>query len=341
MPLDSPLPDLDPLPLLRARDGIYAADLLIAAVAEYDFFDRLSGRVWTTSQIASLFGIAPRPLDVMLTLFCAMDLLCRDEDTYRLSRQSEVFLTHQSQWDLAPYFSSLKLRPQVPEIVSVLTTDRPANWESPVANQAWATSMADDAFARRFTAAMNGRGEWLGRSVAESLELGQARALLDIGGGSGVYARILQECHPDLRVGVLEKPPVDQVARAYLDSTEAGRRIAVLAGDMFLAIPDGFDVHLYSNVLHDWSEQRVRQLLTRSHDHLSRGGLIVVHDAFIHRDKHGPLGVAEYSVLLMLLSEGKCYSIGEMGALLLEAGFSDVEYRDTTAERGIMTARVP
>jgi acetylserotonin N-methyltransferase len=270
-----------------------------------------------------------------------MNLLHRDGDTWRLTRRSEAFLTHQSQWDLGPYFASLKLRPQVREIVSVLATDRPANWESSAANQDWATSMADDAFARRFTAAMNGRGEWLGPSLADSLALEEATALLDIGGGSGVYARILQERYPHLRVGVLERPPVDRVARKYLDSTEAGRRVTVLAGDMFGAIPEGFDVHLCSNVLHDWRAAQVRQLLSRSRASLPRGGLIAVHDAFIHRDKQGPLAIAEYSVLLMLLSEGQCYSIGEMEAFLLGAGFSDVRHQDTTADRGVMTARVP
>jgi predicted O-methyltransferase YrrM len=332
--------DLDPLPLLRARDGIYAADLLIAAITEYDFFQRLSGKAWTSAEIASQLGIAARPLDVMLTLFCAMGLLRREGHAYRLTRNSEAFLTHQSQWDMAPYFASLRLRPQIREIVSVLATDRPARWESSTANQDWATSMAQDPFARRFTAAMNGRGEWLGPSLADSLALSDAKALLDIGGGSGVYARILQERYPHLRVAVLERAPVDRVARDYLDSSEAGRRVAVLSGDMFTSIPDGFDVHLFSNVLHDWSAAQVRQLLARSRSSLAQGGLVAVHDAFIDRDHCGPLAVAEYSVLLMLLSEGQCYSIEQMETLLVEAGFGDVEHRDTVSARGVMTARV-
>ena len=76
--------------------------------------------------MASLFGIAARPLDVMVSLFCAMDLLRpeREEDTYSLTGRAEAFLTHQSQWDLAPYFVSLKLRPQVREIVAVLMLRR-------------------------------------------------------------------------------------------------------------------------------------------------------------------------------------------------------------------------
>ena len=98
------------------------------------------------------------------------------------------------------------------------------------------------------------------------------------------------------------------------------------------------DVHLYSNVLHDWDEPVVRQLLGKSFDALPPGGLIVIHDAFLNAAKTGPLHVAEYSVLLMHSSEGRCYSTREMERYLADAGFRNPTYRDTAAARGIMTA---
>jgi acetylserotonin N-methyltransferase len=66
--------------------------------------------------------------------------------------------------------------------------------------------------------------------------------------------------------------------------------------------------------------------------------VIVIHDAFLNAAKNGPLHVAEYSVLLMHSTEGRCYSTGEMGRYLGDAGFRDVTYRDTAAARGVMTA---
>lgn len=330
---------LDPTFLLRERDGIYASDLLITAITEFDFFDRISGGVWTEAQLQAKFGIAARPLDVMLTLFTAMGLLQQESGGHALSPQAEAFLSHDSKLDMGPYFASLKLRPQIQQIVGVLTTDRPARWESADANRDWANAMVDEAFARRFTAAMNGRGEWLGPRLADAVALSKAPSLLDVGGGSGVYARVLQERFPDLSVTVLERPPVDAVARSYLDASEAGRRVKVVPGDMFQAIPDGYGVHLFSNVLHDWGEAQVRTLLERSRAALPQGGQILIHDAFIDREKRGPLAVAQYSVLLMLLSDGKCYSLGEMEAFLEQAGFCEIRYRETTADRGVMMAR--
>jgi predicted O-methyltransferase YrrM len=330
---------LDPAALLRARDGIYAADLLIAAIVELDFFSRVAGRDWTEADLAAELGIEARPASVLITLLCAMELLERDGERVRMGALAEVFLTRSSCWDLGPYFASLKLRPQVQQILQVLETDRPAPWESSEANADWATAMEDEAFGRRITAAMNGRGEWFGPSLARALPLDDVSSVLDIGGGSGVYARILKEHSPGLTVAVLEKSPIDKVARDYLDSTEAGRHVEVSSGDMFAAIPEGFDLHLYSNVLHDWGQARVRELLARSRDSLNAGGRIAVHDAFVNRDKCGPLDVAEYSVLLMVLSEGQCYSVGEMETFLVDAGFRDVSYQPTTAGRGVMLAR--
>jgi len=54
----------------------------------------------------------------------------------------------------------------------------------------------------------------------------------------------------------------------------------------------------------------------------------VIHDAYLNAAKDGPLHVAEYSVLLMHSSEGRCYSVGEMEGYLNDAGFRDVVYRN-------------
>jgi len=67
--------------------------------------------------------------------------------------------------------------------------------------------------------------------------------------------------------------------------------------------------------------------------------MIVIHDAHINADKTGPLPVAAYSALLMTITEGKCYSEKEMTDHLSRAGFSDVAFSPTAADRSIITAR--
>ena len=64
----------------------------------------------------------------------------------------------------------------------------------------------------------------------------------------------------------------------------------------------------------------------------------MIHEAFIYNDITGPLPVAEYSALLMNVTQGKCYTPAEYGEILAESGFEVGEYQDTFADRGFMTA---
>ena len=102
--------------------------------------------------------------------------------------------------------------------------------------------------------------------------------------------------------------------------------------------PEGCDVFLPSNVLHDWDLPEVERLLQKTADSMDSGSLLVLHEAFLREDKSGPLPVAEYSVLLATITQGRCYAPGEYGSILQGLGFDVGPYRDTIADRGFMTA---
>jgi acetylserotonin N-methyltransferase len=91
-------------------------------------------------------------------------------------------------------------------------------------------------------------------------------------------------------------------------------------------------------VLHDRDVPVVRQLLQRSADALPSGGQIIVHDAFLNGDKTGPLSIAGYSVLLMHVTQGRCYSVAEMDAWLADAGFTGSHVVPSAVGRSAMVA---
>lgn len=333
------VPDTDPVDIYRVRDGIYAADMLLAGIVHLDLFSWLAENPATRADVCRAFETAARPTDVMLTLFAAMGLVEEQDDVFHLTPLAREHLVKSSPWFLGPYYESLKNRPVALDLIKVLRTGKPANWSSDKDGKDWHLAMETDEFATQFTAAMDSRGVYLAQAVAKSVDLSQHRHLLDIAGGSGVYACSLVTHHPHLAATVFEKPPVDRIAARAIASRGCSATVGVVSGDMLAgALPADADVHLYSNVLHDWDEPVVRQLIARSFEALPTGGLVVVHDAFLNPAKDGPLHVAEYSVLLMHSSEGRCYSTREMERYLTDAGFRDATYRDTAAARGIMIA---
>jgi hypothetical protein len=68
-------PAHDPISIYRYRDGLYAVDLLTAAIVFLDFFTWLSTRPSDLDTICRELHLAPRPADVMLTLFAANDFV--------------------------------------------------------------------------------------------------------------------------------------------------------------------------------------------------------------------------------------------------------------------------
>jgi hypothetical protein len=333
------VPHTDPVAIYRVRDGIYAADMLLAAIVHLDLFSWLQTNPATTADVCRAFETTPRPTDVMLTLFAAMGLVEARQGVFHLTPLANEHLVKTSPWFLGPYYESLKNRPVALDLLNVLRTAKPANWSSQKDGKDWHLAMESEAFAAQFTAAMDSRGVYLAQAVAKSIDLSHRRRLLDIAGGSGVYACSLVTHYPQLAATVFEKPPVDTIAARAIADRGCSATVEVAAGDMLDdPLPRDADVHLYSNVLHDWDEPVVRQLIVKSFDALPPGGLVVIHDAFLNAAKDGPLHVAEYSVLLMHSSEGRCYSTREMEQYLTDAGFRDPSYRDTAAARGVMTA---
>jgi hypothetical protein len=279
---------------------------------------------------------------VLVTYLVALGLLERGGDGRLLPTPSASDLLRSgSPTNLGPYFASLRERPACGELLRVLRTGEPAAWASAPRDDDWAGRLDDSEFARRITAAMDARGAVLAPALASVLADLPCTGALDVGGGSGVYARALVAARAELRAAVLERPPVDAAARTILRD-HGEERVEVITGDMFTEpLPTGFDLHLFSHVLHDWDERRVRRLLAASYAALSPGGWLVDHDTHINGDKSGPLPVAEYSVLLMHSTPGKCWSTGELGAMLAETGFKLHDHRPTVADRAALIARKP
>ncbi len=323
----------DPGRLLRYRDSIYASDLLICAVVYLDFFTFLHNCPMTFDQICKNFETAQRPTNVMLSLFLAMELIEKTGRQYKPTDISSEYLVSDSTMSLVPYYASLKNRPQCREFHDVLKTGRPAGWSSRNCSTNWIESMENAKFADVFTSAMDSRGAFLARRLAEKIDLSGHSSFLDVAGGSGIYACSISHKYKHLTAAVLETPPVDAAARRSIESKGMSDRVNVIAGNMFNTIPKHYDVHLFANVFHDWDVDSVQKLAENSFASLRSHGSIVVFDSHLNKDKNGPLSVAEYSCLLMHSTEGRCYSTGEIDEILQEVGFSNISVALIAADR--------
>lgn len=337
------VPDTDPGSILAFRDRQIAVELVAAALLHLDLFTWLSERGGgTATDICEHYGFAERPVDVLLTLCRAYQYLEIDaEGVNRVTTKASEHLTVGSPWYLGPYYQPMKESPFVLDYLEVLKTGKPANWRSDDEGADWHESMLDETFAREFTSLMDCRGLAFGQKLAREIEpvVSGHRRILDVGGGSGVYAEAIVTANPHLTGVVLEQAPVDQIARKIISERGLSEKIQVVEGDMFNdPWPVDCDIHLLSNLLHDWDFPEIKRIIARSAESIPAGGLLVIHQAFLNDDKNGPIEVAEYSTLLMHMTQGRCYSRAELDPILREAGFQANGSGDTFASRGYLTA---
>ncbi|MFJ3922266.1 methyltransferase [Streptomyces sp. NPDC090022] len=84
--------------------------------------------------------------------------------------------------------------------------------------------------------------------------------VVDVAGGTGELLGRLLTAHPRLRGILLERPHAVEAARRLLDAAGCGARCDYRAGD-FADVPPGGDVYVLSRVLHDWDDDRCREIL--------------------------------------------------------------------------------
>src|ERR1700691_664820 len=140
-------PETDPTSIYRQRDGLYAVDMLTAAICHLDLFSRLEEQPADLPALCRALDVRERPADVMLTLLTAMGLLYNKGGIFSLTKMAREHLVQSSPWFIGPYFASVKERPVCRDILAVLRTGQPSNWASLRDEKQWALAMEDDDFA--------------------------------------------------------------------------------------------------------------------------------------------------------------------------------------------------
>lgn len=338
-------PQTDPTPIFELFRGNYATELLAAAVTHFHLFDRLARRPLAFDALRRELGLAERPAVVLLTVLRASGLLTKDNaGRFDLTPLAREHLVSGAPYDVSGYIGLAAKSPSVQAMIERLTTNRPAGLKKDEAGAAFIyrkgleSAMEKEASARSLTLALAGRAKNVAPYLAERVPLSDARLLLDVGGGTGIYSIACLQKNPHLRAMVWDRPEVLKVAHEMAETYGVTDRLECRAGDMFVdPVPDGAEAILLSNVLHDWDVPECRALVNRCAAALPAGGRLLIHDVFLNDALDGPLPIALYSAALFSVSEGRAYSAAEYRAWLEAAGLKPSDVVPTLVHCGVLT----
>lgn len=338
-------PDLDPTAIFELFRGGHATELLTAAVAHFNVFGQLAEQPQTSDQLRAELGLEVRPSVVLFTALKAFGLLVEDQaGVMSLTDVARNHLVPGAEFDVGSYVGLAAQSPNVLDMVERLKTNSPAGVDSDMGaafiyRDGIASAMETEESARHFTMALAGRARNVAPVLAENVPMNEARLLLDIGGGTGIYSFALLQKNPNLRAVIVDRPEVLCIAEELAVEYGVADQAELVPGDMFAdPLPKDADVVLLSNILHDWDVPECRHLVQRCAGSLAEDGRLLIHDVFLNDALDGPLPIALYSASLFYFTEGRAYSAAEYRSWLTEAGLTSGGIIPTLIHCGVLPA---
>lgn len=299
------------------RDAVLAFRLprVLLSALELDVFSVMGRRSWTAKALARALSADERALDILCRNLASVGLLRKNGMRYQTSRVSRIFLDRRGPDGKGDYLDLLIRQWNAwDQLTQALRSGKPVDADEPETPE----------YRRAFSWAMHQRSIEPARAVARQLRLGQARSLLDLGGGPGTYALAFLAQYPRLQATLMDRPAALEVAKAIAHSAKGGSRLSYYSLDFFRdPIPGTYDVIWLSNVIHIYSPQENLRLFKTLRANMNPHGKIYIQDTFL-LDKEGlsPLETNLFAVTMLLCTEtGNTYKAATVRKWLKMAGF--------------------
>ena len=194
---------------------------------------------------------------------------------------------------------------------------------------------------RAFTDAMHEKALKATWMIAREIPIGDAKNMLDVGGGPGTYALEWCKLHTHLKAIIFDIPPILEVAKNYIEKYELGERVETQPGNFHKDNLGNsqYDLLLMANILHMYDADMGKTLVTKAVKALQPGGRIVLHGFCTDEDQTGPLDDTLFSLNIGMLTEGgRAHPVHEKINWLKGAGISDIRYfRVEAMPTGVVT----
>jgi predicted O-methyltransferase YrrM len=311
---------------------------------QVELFTKLSGdKQVTLDELQKILGMEVRPAGVFTSALASLGLLQvtkKEEEeegsefVFANSPVSEMFLDKSKDTymgDIVTMFDK-RLYKAWDKLVESLHTNKPVN----AADGGDAESIFDQAKSKqaveeiqKFTHAMYGVSIGPAIQLPKVYDFSRHSRMMDIGGGSGVYAIQVVEANPHMIATVLDLEVVCQVAEQYIKRYNLEDNVKTKPLDFFREdIPKGYDVAFLSLILHDYSEEKGIALLKKIYNSLANDGVVIISEWLLNDEKTGPAASALMGLNMIIETYGgKNYSYAEIVNMLNQAGFKRAERR--------------
>jgi ubiquinone/menaquinone biosynthesis C-methylase UbiE len=314
-----PAPEVHPLGRLRPLLNGFQFTASLLAAYSLGIFAEIHRRPQSAADIAKHCGAEPRGIDALLGVLVALGVIHKHGETYVLPRDLATYLVPgvdgdgTGMIDMAADLYTAWI--DLPRGIKEGTPRHRLSSEALLAG--------DPERVRRYIRGVHTVSREAARRVAEMAPLLPGSSLLDVGGGSGIFAAEYARRTPDLKAHLFDLPPTLEIARDILFAEGLDGKVNYCPGDYRQdPFPGPVDTILVSNVLQTESEEHAFAILRKAHEALRPGGTLLIHGTML--DPAGPPSaqLALFSLLMyVVFDHGTAYSAEQISEWLAQERF--------------------
>ncbi|XP_068429027.1 acetylserotonin O-methyltransferase [Clinocottus analis] len=334
---ETPAADTYPRKILGYIEGFLISKTVFSS-CELGVFDVLlaSERPLSAEEISQAVGASLDGTQRLLAACTGLELLNTHQENgqvcYSNTEQASVYLTRSSPLSL---YQSIQYSSRTIYLCWHYLTDAVREGRNQYekafgvsSNDLFQALYRSDEEMVKFMQLMNSIWNICGKDVVTAFDLSPFNSICDLGGCSGALAKQCTSAYPECTVRIFDLPKVVHTSRKHF-VTGADERISFHEGDFFKDPLPEADLYILARILHDWTDDRCIELLSRVYKACKQGGAVLLVEALLNEDGSGPVTVQLYSLNMLVQTEGRERTAAQYAALLAAAGFTGTQHRLT------------
>jgi C-methyltransferase len=180
-----------------------------------------------------------------------------------------------------------------------------------------------------FIRGMSDGSELFAPVLLSSYNFSDLNYIIDIGGGHGSLLCNVLSKNKKPKATLFDSKHVIDRASANIDFYNLKERIEIVTGDFFQKVPEGGDLYILKNILHDWDDEKCELILKNIHKAMPVRSRLVIIETIIKNDNNYSFGKMIDILMLLGTENGRERTIDEFTNILGKSGF-DISKEITT-----------
>jgi hypothetical protein len=311
-----------PAQVMHRMAGGFAMTQVLHVAAQSGIADELRDDARSVNDLAVALDLDACALERFLRMMVVLDLLVQEDvRVFRLSAVGQLLRADHpdSVRDRILYIGAINY-PTASAALHSVRTGEPA-FDHVFGRPLFDYLAQQPALGRLFNDLMKQGVDVRVSGILHAYDFSRARHIVDIGGGNGALLSTVLAQAPTSTGTLFDTADVVAEALTRLAGTEVGHRIDLVEGDLFRGrYPQGADLYLLSNIIHDWNDARAETILRHCATAMPDGSsLVLIEELMPDWVIDSPATIAnDYSMLILM--GGKERTEAQYRALLERAG---------------------